>query len=118
MLNWMETRLLWNVNGNVPKLRRQFIEGYYGKPAADPIERIYIAIEKGAADSVTGKPSPNDTGNGIHGQDGYQILAPVLKKCRPDIDLALAAAQQEPEAFRYRITRDMKTLTGEDKSKF
>ncbi len=119
MMNYIDTRLLWNTKLDVAKLRREFIKGYYGKLAARPIERIYIAIEKGAADSITGKPSPYDSGNGLHEwKDGYEAIGATLEKCKPDIDKALAAATNEQEKFKYRITRDMKTLTGEEQTEF
>ncbi len=119
MMNWLETKLMWNVNRDAAKMRRLFIEGYYGKKAAEPIERIYKAIEKGAADSVTGIASSAENGNGLHEwKDGYEPLRSTIEKCQPDIDKALAIAQNEQEKFKYRITRDIKTLTGEEQSEF
>lgn len=119
MMNWIDTRLMWNIKLDVAKLRREFIENYYGKKAADPIERIYKVIEKGAAESVTGKASSYASGNGMHEWgNGYEAIGVTLDSCRPDIDKALASAANEQEKFKYRIIRDMKTLTGEDQSEF
>lgn len=119
MMNWIDTRLLWNTELDVAKLRRSFIENYYGRAAADAIERIYIAIEKGAAESVTGLPSSYATGNGMHEwANGYEAIGGTLDACRSDINLALSLAEKEQEKFRYRIVRDMRTLTGEDQSEF
>jgi hypothetical protein len=119
MMNWIDTRLMWNIKLDVAKLRREFIENYYGKLAAKPIERIYIAIEKGAAESVTGKASSYAGGNGLHEwENGYEAIGATLENCRPDIDKALAIAAGEQEKFKYRIARDMKTLTGEEQSEF
>ncbi len=119
MLNWMETKLLWKANCDPAKLRRQFIEGHYGLAAADSIEKVYIAIEEGAAATVTGRKSSYHLGNGLHEwESGYEALKSVLEKCRPDIEAALAAAEKEPEAFRNRIVRDMEALLGKNRSEF
>ncbi len=120
MLNWMDLKLMWNANLDPAKLRRQFIEGHYGLAAADAIERVYIAVEEGAAATVTGRKSAADVGgSGLHEwASGYEALKSVLEKCRPDIEAALSAAEKEPEAFRNRIVRDMETLLGKNRSEF
>ena len=45
-------------------------------------------------------------------------LKPAIEKCRADIDAALAAADKEPEVFRYRIVRDLETLLGTNREEF
>ena len=53
MLNWMEVKILWDVDQDPKKLRRQFIQGYYGPAAARSIERVYASMETQLRNSPT-----------------------------------------------------------------
>ena len=49
MLNWMEVKLQWDVDLDPVKLRRQFIEGYYGPAAADI--NVYLKVTHDAVEA-------------------------------------------------------------------
>ena len=110
MLNWMEVKLMWDVDRDPVKLRRQFIEGYYGQTAADALERAYEAVETQLRNMSTAERP--DVGY-RHNDMRPQYLGPVLRACDKEINEAIEAAQREPnERFRQRIARDMGALKG------
>ena len=119
MLSWMETKLQWDPRQDVIKLRRQFLNGYYGPAAAVAIGKVYDAIENGVRSTVNGRQWPTD-GTGLHStsaaetspQRGAELLRPFIAGSRNHIDAALIASETTPEPFRSRITRDMYTLLG------
>ena len=112
MLNWMEVKLMWDVDQDAVKLRRQFIEGYYGQPAADAVERVYDKMENGLRTSSIG-PRPESYTYG-HNHMSLHFLKPFVDACRDDIDDALDVAQTEGNKdYRRRIARDMGALLGE-----
>lgn len=113
MLNWMEARLLWDTNMDPVKLRRQFIEGYYGPAAAASIEKVYDAIETGMRTGVADREWAKDDGTGLHSLNGNELLGSIISKCRGDIEEALKIAPSEQEPFRSRIVRDMEMLMGQ-----
>lgn len=49
---WLLAQVLWNPNQDDKALIREFLEGYYGKPAADPIYR-YLELMHQASKGVT-----------------------------------------------------------------
>ena len=112
MRNWIEAKLLWDVPRDEVKLRRKFIEGYYGRAAADAVEKVYDSIETGLRLTVNERKWPGDDGTGLHSEKGEELLKPVITKCRGDIDAALKAVQSGPEVFRLRVIRDMEMLMG------
>jgi hypothetical protein len=110
MLNWMEVKMLWDVDQDAKKLRRQFIAGYYGSAAANSIERVYASMEAQFRASST---APRNVAYGHNMMNGT-FLKPRVNNCRGSIDAALAVAQREKNpAFRVRIARDMGALLGE-----
>ena len=110
MLNWMEVKLQWDVDLDPVKLRRQFIEGYYGQTAADALERAYDAVETRLR-NMSKEKRPD--GLYRHNDMRPQYLGPVLKACNKEINEAIEAARGEPnERFRRRIARDMGALLG------
>ncbi len=112
MLNWMEVKLMWDVDQDVVKLRRQFIEGYYGQAAADAVERVYEKMENSLRTSSIG-PRPESYTYG-HNHMSLDFLKPFVDACRDDIDTALQIAQTEGNKdYRRRIGRDMGALLGE-----
>ena len=112
MLNWMEVKLMWDVDQDVAKLRRQFIEGYYGQAAADSIERVYDNIENSLRNSSIG-PRPKSYTYG-HNHMSLEFLKPFVDACRDDIDTALEIARTEQnKSFARRIARDMGALLGQ-----
>ena len=111
MLNWMEVKIMWDVDQDAKKLRRQFIEGYYGPAAADAVERVYASMGNSLRNSSTA-PWPGSPYK--HNFMAMRFLKPFVDLCRADIDEALAIAGSETNpAFRRRIARDMGTLLGE-----
>ncbi len=112
MQNWIETKLLWDVDQDVLALRKQFIKGYYGPTAAAAVERVYDFFQN------TLRNTPTDQWNDERVNHQRQItsitITRIAAKCRADIDAALAVAKQESNpAFRRRIARDMECLLGE-----
>jgi hypothetical protein len=118
MLNWMEIKLLWNVHQDPVKLRRQFLEGYYGRAAAESVEKVYESLETGLRSTVNERKTFSDDGTGLHSRMGSELLKPLLAKCQGDIDAALQAAQSGPEVFRHRVTRDLEALRGQTPAEF
>ncbi len=126
MMNWVETKLQWDLKRDPVKLRRQFIEGYYGLAAAPAIEKVYDGIERGLRAGIDERNWPPDDGSGLHAPAapekdplrGAELLKPIVAHCAGDIDAALRAAQTEPEPFRGRVVRDMATLRGENREEF
>jgi hypothetical protein len=111
MLNWMEVKILWDVDQDAAKLRRQFIAGYYGRVAADPVERVYDSMESQLCASSTAPRPESPYG---HNLMNGAFLKPCVESYRDLIDAALAAARREPTpVFRCRIARDMGALLGE-----
>ena len=111
MLNWMEVKLMWDVDLDPVKLRRRFIEGYYGPAAADAVERVYDKMETGLYNSSTG-PRADSPSIG-HNLMNMSFLKPIVDTCRPDIDAALQIAKTEDiTIYRQRIARDMGALLG------
>ena len=109
MLNWMEVKLMWDADQDAVKLRRQFIEGYYGPAAADAVERVYDSMETSVRTQPIGPRADGLTHNFM--TPGY--LKPLVAACRTDIDNALRIAQGEKNAnYRRRIARDMGALLG------
>ena len=112
MLVWMEVKIMWDVDQDAKKLRRQFIEGYYGPAAADAVERVYASMGKSLRGSSTAPWS--DSGSIGHNLMIRRYLKPFVDACRADIDAALEIAKGETNpAFRRRIARDMGALLGE-----
>ena len=111
MLNWMEVKMLWDVDQDARKLRRQFIAGYYGRAAASSLERVYASMEtQFRASSTAPRPESSYGHNLMNGA----FVRPRVKACRGSVDAALAVAQREKNpAFRRRIARDMGALLGE-----
>jgi hypothetical protein len=110
MLNWMEVKILWDVDQDAKKLRRQFIEGYYGPAAADAVERAYASIGNSLRGSSTVPRTDSTYG---HNYMVLKFLNPFIDLCRADIDAALEIAKRESNpAFRRRIDRDMGTFLG------
>ena len=111
MLNWMEVKLQWDVDLDPVKLRRQFIEGYYGQAAADEVERAYDAVEN----QLRNIPIADRPGVPYgHNNMNSKYLDPLLAACGKQINGAIRAAEREPDArFRRRIARDMGALKGE-----
>ena len=107
MLNWMEVKLMWDVDLDPMKLRRQFIEGYYGPAAADAVEKVYDTVENGLRNSpITARP------NGHNFLPG-RIIKPFVDTCQADVDAALEIARTEKnKAYARRIARDMGALQG------
>jgi hypothetical protein len=111
MLNWTEVKMLWDVDLDAKQLRRQFIRGYYGPRAADPVERVYASMEESLRNSSTA-PWPGSPYG--HNFMAMRFLKPFVVACRADIDAALEAARSESDpAFRRRVLRDMGALLGE-----
>ena len=110
MLNWMEVQILWDVDQDARKLRRQFIKGYYGSAAANAVERVYASMETQMRASST---APRNVPYGHNMMNGT-FLRPLVAKCRGSVDAALEVARGEKDpAFRRRIARDMGALLGE-----
>ena len=110
MLNWMEVKLQWDVDLDPVKLRRQFIEGYYGPAGADAVEKVYDAVETGLRNSSIA-PRP-DSPYG-HNYLNPPTLGPIVATCRRDLDAALQIARDEKnKACARRIARDMGALLG------
>jgi len=113
MIGWVESKLMWDVNQDVRLLRRQFIEGYYGRLAADHIERVYETVETGLIHSPTALP-PRKSGPHPHMTFWpFDKIKPYIQPAIPEIKEAIKLAESEAEPFRGRILRDMKTLLGE-----
>ena len=111
MLNWMEVKILWDVDQDAKKLRRQFIRGYYGPAAASAVERVYASMETQMRASSTAPRPESPYG---HNMMNGAFLKPLVSKCRGSVDAALKVATQEKNpAFRRRIARDMGALLGE-----
>ncbi len=111
MLNWMEVKLQWDVDLDAVKLRRQFIEGYYGLAAADAVERIYDQVETGLHTSSIA-PRPNSPYG--HNYLNQAFMAPIVETCREDLDEAMRIAEKEKNpSYARRVTRDMGALLGE-----
>jgi hypothetical protein len=89
MLNWMEVKLMWDVDLDVVQLRRQFIEGYYGPRGADAVEKVYHAVETGLRSSSIA-PRP-DVPYG-HNYLNRALMDPIVATCRSDLDVALEIA--------------------------
>ena len=110
MLNWMEVKLMWDVDLDPVKLRRQFIEGFYGPTGADAVEKVYDAVETGLRNSSIA-PRPNSPYG--HNYLNRPVLDPIVATCRKDLDAALQIAKGEKnKAFARRIARDMGALLG------
>ena len=109
---WMDVKLVWDVDQDPVKLRRQFIEGYYGRAASDPMERVYVHMENYIRTSPFGE-RPKGESNYGHRFWPLRYLAPAVEGCREDIEAAKKAVRSEPEIFRKRVERDMATLLGE-----
>ena len=119
MLNWMEVKLMWDPDLDAVKLRRQFIEGHYGQAAADSVERVYDTIENLMATTNVTTQFPEGSVSRGHtamiGQENpecYVYWGPIIAKCRPDIDAAMAAVRSLPadNKHRRRVERDMNEL--------
>ena len=111
ILNWMEVKLMWDVDRDPVKLRRQFIAGYYGRSAADVIERIYDRIETSIRNSPTDAPSESRYAYVHNRRLHWDILGPIVEACRGDLEAALRIAEGEKNAtHRRRIARDMGAL--------
>jgi len=111
MLNWMEVKLQWDVDLDAVKLRRQFIEGYYGPAAADVVERVYDRVETGLRTSSIA-PRPNSPYG--HNYLNRAFMAPIVETCREDLDEALRIAGEEKNpSYARRVARDMGALMGE-----
>ncbi len=93
MLNWMEVKLMWDVDQDVVKLRRQFIEGYYGPAAADAMERVYEKIENSLRTSSIG-PRPESYTYG-HNHMSLHFLKPFVDRFA---DCAGGGEQRLPSA--------------------
>ncbi len=112
MIAWMEASLIWDVNQEAGKLRRQFIEGYYGKAAADSLEKVYDKIETGLSNSPMTPQDPSESIS-THRFWPFDKLQPCIAPAIPDIRTAMRLADFEPEPFRSRILKDTKALLGE-----
>ena len=110
MLNWMEVKLQWDVDLDPVKLRRQFIEGYYGPAAADAVEKVYDVVETGIRNtSIAPRPGVPYGHNFLN----PPVLQPIVAICRQDLDTALEIARTEKNrAYARRIARDMGALIG------
>ena len=109
---WVETKLMWDVDLDLTKLRRQFIEGHYGKRCADAVEKVYIAVE----DGVRGLPAGDwpVTSNYGHNMLPRIVVQPVFDANRDDVLTALSLMEKEPdEFFRRNVRRDMTILIEE-----
>ena len=108
MLNWMEVKLQWDIDLEPVKLRRQFIEGYYGPAAADAVEKVYDAVETGIRNtSIAPRPGVPYGHNFLN----PPVLDPIVAACRKDLDAALEIARTEAnKAYARRIARDMGAL--------
>ena len=112
MLNWMEVKLQWDVDLDAVKLRRQFIEGYYGPTAADAVEKVYDTVENGLRNKPI-TPWPERPGRAGHNFLPRSIIKPFVHACQADLDAALEIARTEKnKAFARRIARDMGALQG------
>ena len=113
MLNWMEVKLMWDVDLDPVKLRRQFIEGYYGPAAADAVEKIYDTVEKGVNDSpITPRPGDGPRRYGHNILPGG-VITPLLDGCQAEVGAALEIAKNETnKACARRIARDIGALMG------
>ena len=110
MAFWAETKLMWDVDLDPATLRRQFIEGHYGKVCADAVEKVFIAVERG----VRGLPTAADWQSDLkfrHNQLPRSTMQPILDANRGDILTALKLSEHEPnEFFRDNVNRDMRIL--------
>ena len=112
MLNWMEVKLQWDVDLDAVKLRRQFIEGYYGPTAADAVEKVYDTVENGLLNKPI-TPWPERPGRAGHNFLPRSIIKPFVDACQADLDAALEIAKTEKNKdFARRIARDMGALMG------
>ena len=109
MLNWMEVKLMWDVDRDPRKLRRQFIDGHYGPVAAAAVERVYDRIETAFRTSNIDKAWPEGHNAMIADPKFY---GPIFAGCRGDIQAAIQAAAKEREPYRGRVLRDMKMFQG------
>jgi hypothetical protein len=111
MLNWMEVKLQWDIDLDPVKLRRQFIEGYYGPAAVDLIEKVYDVVETGIRNtSIAPRPGVPYGHNYLN----PPVLDPLVAACRKDLDAALEIARNEKnKAYARRIARDMGALIHE-----
>ncbi len=112
MLNWMEVKLQWDVDQDPVKLRRQFIEGYYGPAAADAVEKVYDTVENGLRNKPI-TPWPQRPPRAGHNFLPPSIIKPFVDACQADVDAALEIARNEKNKdFARRIARDMGALMG------
>jgi hypothetical protein len=112
LLAWVEAKLMWDVDQDVGRLRREFIEAYYGKPAADSLERAFATIEAGLVASPTALPERYD-GPNPHKFWPFDKLRPYIQPALPDLQAALGLAAAQPEPQRSRILTDTKALLGD-----
>ncbi len=116
LLAWAETKLLWDADQDPDKLRRQFIEGYYGSAAADAMEQVYRFIEDGVP--AQQRHWGEEDGSGLHSIQPEVLFKPVIDQCKDRLDAALVAVKDQPEVFRHRVERDIATLRGEAKTEY
>ena len=117
MLVWVQAKLLWNADQDVAKLRRQFIEGFYGGVCADAVEKVYTAMDRG----VRGLPitPTSDQWDKNWDQHPHNFLPrdkvqPIIDAARPDILAALELSPKEPnEVCRQNVVKDMGIFLGE-----
>jgi hypothetical protein len=108
MINWIETKLLWDPDQDVKKLVRQFMEGYYGRSAATHMNSIFTKLEEHIRSSDTQYPSTHN-----HRLEDPEFLKKLIDRCYHDIVVALTVAKSAPKVYRQRVERDLKTLLGE-----
>ena len=110
LLNWMEVKLQWDVDQDPVRLRRQFIEGYYGQLCADAVEQVYDQVETELRNMP--KAAAPDRPYG-HNNMGGAYFGPVVKACQAEIDAAFEAARGEANRkFAKRVVIDMANLVG------
>lgn len=110
MLNWMEAKLLWDVDQDPAKLRCKFIKGYYGPAGADSMERVYDKLETALRTTNLRKQWPEGHNAMV---ESAEFLKPLVAACQRDMDAAVRAVQSEPKILRYRVERDIAYLKGE-----
>ena len=110
LLNWMEVKLMWDVDLDPVELRRQFIENFYGPTAADAVEKVYDAVETGLRNSSIA-PRPNAPYG--HNTLSRAFINPIVATCNQDIEAALQIARTEKnKSYARRIVREMCELQG------
>gem|GEM_PF-5180700 len=116
MLVWVQAKLLWDADRDVAALRRQFIEGYYGRACADRVEAVFAAMDRGVRNlPVTPLPPDWDKDQNVHPHNALprQKLQPLIDACHADLVAAVELAATEPdEGCRQNVIRDMGILLG------